>query len=89
MGGWAGVTGETFYELRYLIHPSVWARVSLGSKKNSNQDRIGQCGMSNGGKIFEGLAIDPIVSLNSLFAPGVVLQTGSLRRDILTHTASR
>lgn len=42
--------------------------------------------MSNGGKIFEGLTIDTIVSLNSLFAPGVLLQTGSLRRDILTHS---
>lgn len=42
--------------------------------------------MSNGGEIFEGLAIDTIVSLNSLFAPGVLLQTGSLRRDILTHS---
>lgn len=42
--------------------------------------------MSNGGKIFEGLTIDTIGSLNSLFAPGVLLQTGSLRRDILTHS---
>lgn len=60
--------------------------MSLDTKKNSNQDRIDQCGMSNGRKIFEGLTTDTIGSLNSLFAPGVLLQTGSLRRDILTHS---
>lgn len=60
--------------------------MSLDTEKNSNQDRIGQCGMSNGRKIFERLTTDTIGSLNSLFAPGVLLQTGSLRRDILTHS---